>query len=104
MRSRVSVAVILLTAFAILPGIVAGCKGAPVQTVDAQKTDALIKGSGGDWNRLAPPDRAALVRDLGKGNEQTAYLNFQARWNRLKKGGGPPNPAAMARQAHGPSQ
>jgi hypothetical protein len=83
----------------ILSGMVGGCgDNGKEQAQQSQKIDAIVSQSGGDWQRLSAADRDTLTRELGNGNAQTAYMNFQGRWTRLKGGkAAPPRPPGPPR-------
>ena len=83
-----------------LSGMAGGCgDNGKEQKEQSQKIDALVSQSGGDWQRLSAADRDMLTRELGNGNAQTAYMNFQGRWTRLKggKAAAPPRPPGPPR-------
>jgi len=49
-----------------------------------RRVDAMVKRSGGDWNKLSDKDRGYLVTIVSKGDEQAAMKTFQDR-TALKK-------------------
>jgi hypothetical protein len=59
----------------------------PVSSAD-QKIEEIVKKSSGKWDSLTENDRAILIQELGKGNEQTAKMAFEAKVT----SGGPPIP------------
>lgn len=48
------------------------------------RVDAMVKRSGGDWNRLSATDRAYLIEIVSKGDQKAAQRTFQERADRLK--------------------
>jgi nitrous oxide reductase accessory protein NosL len=70
---------------------VAGCGSSddtsPPSPADRRVND-LSKKAGGNWDALAPEEKQELIQQLGKGDERTARVSFEARGS----AGGPPMP------------
>jgi hypothetical protein len=50
------------------------------------RVDAIVKSSGGDWDKVAPADRDYLINVVGKGSPISAQMTFRARAGGLKPG------------------
>ncbi len=75
---------------------ISGCGQAPrAEAAKDQKVDAIVQKSGGDWSYVSQSDREYLVRETGRGDEQTAAMDLRARWGRMR--GAPPIPGPPAR-------
>ena len=73
----------------LVAAVLAGCAGpeaGQAPTGVEARVQELVKKAGGNWDTLSPEEKSEMTRDLGKGNEQTAKVSFQAR----SSAGGPP--------------
>ncbi len=80
-RSAALALVVIL--FTPLPGC-GGQAPAPPKAMD--RVDAIVKSSGGDWDKVAPADRDYLINVVGKGSPISAQMTFRARAGGLKPG------------------
>jgi hypothetical protein len=71
--------------------VVCGCGPGPkTEAAKDQKVDEIVQKSAGDWSRVSQADRDYLIRETGRGDQQSAEMDLRARWGRMK--GGPPIP------------
>ena len=73
----------------LVAAVLVGCarpEAAQAPTGGEARVMELVKKAGGNWDALSAEEKTEMTRDLGKGNEQTAKVSFQAR----SSAGGPP--------------